>query len=317
MPSSSADSGAATGGGFIKFVAGGAVLSAGATVLILRSAGYFAKVCFSRSRNLGVVISGSTRGFGYAMANSFLEYGDRVVVSGRKTDDVKRVVAELRSKFASDPPRVFGCSCDVRDPDSVEFLAQESSRHLGHIDVWVNNAGVSQSPKAAIFETPVEDIRSIVETNLLGTFYGSRAAMSVMKTNSKEGKRGMNGHIFNVDGSGSRGNRTPGSAAYGASKAAIPQLTSSLSAEGQKSDVKVGVHVISPGMVTTDLLLGNKFNEKKKKGNKAQDLQALKIFNILAEKPETAADWVVPRMRGVVAASTDKMSSNIILPLLV
>ena len=97
------------------------------------------------------------------------------------------------------------------------------------------------------------------------------------------------GAIFNMDGTGSRGNPTTNSAAYGASKAALPQLGKSLSRETKGT--KVRVHTASPGMVMTDLL------------TRDATPSALKIFNILAEKPETTAAWLAPRMRAAAHAA--------------
>eukprot|EP00470_Lotharella_oceanica_P015177 CAMPEP_0170179304 /NCGR_PEP_ID=MMETSP0040_2-20121228/17246_1 /TAXON_ID=641309 /ORGANISM="Lotharella oceanica, Strain CCMP622" /LENGTH=258 /DNA_ID=CAMNT_0010423311 /DNA_START=108 /DNA_END=884 /DNA_ORIENTATION=+ len=221
------------------------------------------------------------------MAEQFLSYGDRVVISGRNPVTVQKVVEELRATLKQndssvDPSAlVFGQACDVRDPESVETLAVKAAEQLQHVDIWVNNAGVTHRTKAPIDEVKVEEIQGVVETNLFGTVYGCRAAIRSMKA---EGKN--TGTIFNVDGFGSRGNPSPGNVGYGLSKAAIPQLTKSLSKETK--DTKIGVHVVSPGMVITDLLLT---------GNREK--RSLKVFNILAEKPETAAEWLVPRMRGV------------------
>ncbi|GAB5359008.1 hypothetical protein AAMO2058_000507900 [Amorphochlora amoebiformis] len=261
----------------------GLTLSVGfATYATLSSAGYFLRICTKKSRNLGVVITGSTRGFGRAMAKEFLRYGDRVVISGRDQKSVKTVIAQLMSEHEEDiSNRIFGHACDVTDCHSVTSLADAATEHLGHVDVWINNAGVSQSVKASVDNTQPEVIRDIISTNLLGTLYGCQAAAKLMKSSEK------GGHIFNVDGAGSRGGPTPHSLAYGASKAAIPQLTLSLAREARIAKSKVRAHVVSPGMVTTDLLVRPNCPPK-----------TLKIFNILAEKPQTSAAWVVPRIRG-------------------
>jgi chlorophyll(ide) b reductase len=91
-----------------------------------------------------------------------------------------------------------------------------------------------------------------------------------------------------MDGRGATGNATPKGAAYGATKSALPQLTKSLAAEVKGSGVSV--HITSPGMVITDLLM------REENRNRAA---FVRIMNILAEKPNTVAEWMVPRMRGV------------------
>jgi len=227
------------------------------------------------------------------MADEFLSYGDRVMICGRNAGDVTQATADLKSNHKDGV--IFGCECDVRDALSVQQLAEAATEKMGRIDIWVNNAGMIQKGKTSIDATDIEDIRRVVETNLLGTIYGSRAAISAMKAQSPPG-----GHIFNVDGRGSRGDRTPNSIAYGVSKAGIPQLTTSLAAEAKDSNV--GCHVISPGMVTTDLLMSGNRNNKK----------ALHIINILAEKPETSASWLVPRIRGAAAVPGKSSKSEYI-----
>lgn len=95
------------------------------------------------------------------------------------------------------------------------------------------------------------------------------------------------GRVFLIDGAGSRGNATANTASYGSTKAAMPQLLRSLASELRNTNVSV--HLASPGMVATDLLL-------KGVSNKAS---AARIVNILAEEPKIVAAWLVPRMRGV------------------
>lgn len=97
--------------------------------------------------------------------------------------------------------------------------------------------------------------------------------------------------MFLLDGAGSRGTATPKSTTYGSTKAAMPQLMRSLAAEVKQT--KVSVHLVSPGMVATDLLLKGVSNPR-----------AAKMVNILAEDPKVVAQWVVPRMRGVTGNGT-------------
>lgn len=105
------------------------------------------------------------------------------------------------------------------------------------------------------------------------------------------GLRTIGGRIFLMDGAGSRGTATANSATYGSTKAAMPQLLRSLAAEVKQS--KVSVHLASPGMVATDLLLKGVSNPR-----------AAKIVNILAEDPKVVAAWLAPRMRGVAGNGT-------------
>lgn len=98
------------------------------------------------------------------------------------------------------------------------------------------------------------------------------------------------GHIFNMDGAGADGNPTPRFAAYGATKRSLAQFTKSLQAELKQANIQnVVVHNISPGMVTTDLLMSG------------SDTRQAKFFiNVLAETPDTVAKYLVPRVRKIV-----------------
>ena len=236
---------------------------------------------------LRVVITGSSRGLGLMMAREFLERGDSVCVNSRCDGCAKACAAGLRCEFANAAPagqqQVLGIGADVTNADEVDALAANAAAGFaGHgIDVWINNAGITQHDKAPLHEVPAATLKAIVSTNLLGTLYGCRAAIKTMLGQSAPR---AGGHVFNMDGAGSSGMSTPTFAAYGATKAGFPQLLKSLTKETKGTSV--GVHTLSPGMVTTDLLL-----------NGSRTKKVLGIFNILAELPETAAAWLVPRVR--------------------
>jgi chlorophyll(ide) b reductase len=104
------------------------------------------------------------------------------------------------------------------------------------------------------------------------------------------------GHIFNIDGAGSDGRPTPRFAAYGATKRSVVHLTKSLQAELRMQDVKnVVVHNLSPGMVTTDLLMSG-----------ATTKQAKFFINVLAEPAEVVAECLVPNIRSLLANGSMK-----------
>eukprot|EP00191_Tetraselmis_sp_GSL018_P001903 CAMPEP_0177610470 /NCGR_PEP_ID=MMETSP0419_2-20121207/19798_1 /TAXON_ID=582737 /ORGANISM="Tetraselmis sp., Strain GSL018" /LENGTH=398 /DNA_ID=CAMNT_0019105781 /DNA_START=210 /DNA_END=1406 /DNA_ORIENTATION=- len=228
---------------------------------------------------LKVVITGGSRGLGLALAAKFLALGDEVVISSRSGEACAEATANLEKQHPG--CRVHSRACDVRNPSEVENLAKFAIASMGRCDVWVNNAGMSQNIKGRIFETDPQEIRDIVDTNLLGAIFGSRAAINRMQQQEGGGK------VFLMDGRGSLGEATPLSAAYGATKRAIPQLGRTLAKECRGTGV--GVHVASPGMVVTGLLLG---------GSGRQDRRLVRAINVLAETPDTVAEWMVPRMRG-------------------
>jgi chlorophyll(ide) b reductase len=233
--------------------------------------------------HLNVVITGSAKGIGKALAREFLRAGDRVLVTSRTPTGLRKVMAQLREEVSSDID-VLGMDCDVSSPASVAHLAATAEATLGRVDVWINNAGYSGSFQAFMDATP-EQLQQVVQTNLLGSMLCTRAAMKLLA------QQPSGGHIFNMDGAGADGLPTPQYAAYGATKAGLAQLRKSLKAEVSQMGSSVGVHLLSPGMVLTGLLLEGATSANKQ------------IFNILCEQPETVAAFLVPRIRTVVARS--------------
>ncbi|KAL9224503.1 hypothetical protein vseg_000529 [Gypsophila vaccaria] len=241
--------------------------------------------CRAGPRN--VVITGSTRGLGKALAREFLLSGDRVVITSRSADSVSETVKELEEnlrEMASANAKVLrhskvaGIPCDVCEPDDVRNLANFAINELGSVDIWINNAGMNKGFRPLLQFTD-EDIKQIVSTNLVGSIICTREAMRVM------GNQDRGGHIFNMDGAGSGGSSTPLTAVYGSTKCGLRQLQASLLNECKRT--KTSVHTASPGMVLTDLLLSG------------SSLQNKKMFNIICELPETVARSLVPRMRVV------------------
>ena len=240
---------------------------------------------------LNVVVTGATKGIGKALAREFLKRGDKVFIASRSAQGVSETRKELCEQTGVDSSSVLGLSCDISRLRDVEDLAETAQRELGgHVDIWINNAGYSGSFKP-FMESDVDTIESVVKTNLLGTMYGTRAALRMFQQQEQRG-----GHVFNMDGAGYDGNATPNYAAYGSTKAAITQMNKSLHEEVKEvnqhrnsnahTHTKVGVHTLSPGMVLTDLLL---------EGSTADNRAS--VFNILCEHPETVAHNLVPRIR--------------------
>ncbi|MFX0043613.1 MAG: SDR family oxidoreductase [Candidatus Hodarchaeota archaeon] len=225
---------------------------------------------------MNIVITGSTKGIGYALAKEFLKHGDNVIISSRDEEKVINIIQKLKEHFPNN--RIDGITCDVRIYHDVEKLAERSQELFKSIDIWINNAGTNAYINANLVDFDPEALKEIVNTNLLGTIYGCKAALKLMIPQN-------HGRIFNIEGYGSNGRVTPMASAYGATKAAIPQLTKTLSKEAEGT--RIGIHTINPGMVITDLL--------------AKDVppEAVKIFNILAELPDNIAKFLVPRMKEI------------------
>lgn len=230
------------------------------------------------AKSHGVVITGSTKGVGRALAEEFVKLNDSLVICSRSADTVDATVETLRSRYPS--AQVFGCVADVGKHADVERLADFATESLGTVDTFICNAG-AMGCRGPLAEADPKDLEAVVNTNLLGVLFCAKETQRVAKSQNSPL------HVFIMDGSGSIGNSTAQYAAYGATKRSLPQLISSISIEAKNSMVRF--HALSPGMVLTDLLLS---------GNIA--ITSKRFFNFLAEEPETVAENLVPRIRSVV-----------------
>lgn len=158
----------------------------------------------------GVVITGASKGLGKALAQAFINEGARVVISARS----KKELVAVGKQIGAVP-----CVADVTKERDMQRLAQFAVKKFGRIDIWVNNAG-AWLPRSDIEAIDAKSAHQLMEVNFFGTFYGSRAALKVMKKQ----KRGL---IMNIVSSSSLVGR-PLSAAYAASKWAARGFTESL-----------------------------------------------------------------------------------------
>jgi len=148
-----------------------------------------------------VLITGSTKGIGYALARKFLEVGDNVVICSRSAEKVESVVSDLKREYGEQ--HVWGTVCDVRDGKDVKALVEFARDKLKHIDIWINNAGSNAYTYKPLVETSDEALMEIITTNTLGLMICCREAINMMRNQPR------GGHIFNLDGAGSDGRPTP------------------------------------------------------------------------------------------------------------
>ncbi|WP_261319100.1 SDR family NAD(P)-dependent oxidoreductase [Microbulbifer agarilyticus] len=227
-----------------------------------------------------VVITGSTRGIGRGLAENFLASGCRVIISARGQSKVDSVIAELQSQHGKDA--VAGIACDITSEADLAKL-WDFANSQGAVDIWINNAGMSIVRKP-LHEQSAQDLRAIVDTNLTGLLLACKVALAGML---KQG----HGQIWNMEGFGSTGQTNTGMAAYGATKRALNYLTTSLQKEVKGTDVQV--NTLSPGIVVTDLLVGD-YDLASPEWQKTR-----KILNILGDTVETVTPYLV---RGVLNA---------------
>jgi NAD(P)-dependent dehydrogenase (short-subunit alcohol dehydrogenase family) len=221
-----------------------------------------------------VVITGSTRGIGYGLADAFLNLGCAVTISGRTEAGVEGAMSKLSAMYEAH--RILGQTCDVTQIEQVQTLWDVAVDYFGKIDIWINNAGISH-PRRDFWEHSPERIQAVVDINLVGAMYGSQVALRGML------KQGFGG-LYNMEGLGSEGRRVEGMALYSTTKYGLHYLTDALVAETQRTPVLVGA--LSPGMVITEMLTSEEVRSE-------EDWEKTKrIFNILADRVEDVAPWM-------------------------
>ena len=224
-----------------------------------------------------VVITGSTRGIGFGLAQAFLARGCQVTLSGRTSNSVGRAMVALKTSFPEE--RLHGQACEVSFPAAHQALWDAAVEHFGVVDIWINNAGIGH-PLQPIWEIEPELVERILDVNLLGVAYGSQTAI--------RGMRERGGSVYNMEGFGSTGQQRAGLGIYGASKYALAYLTKALANETQHLPVKVSA--LSPGIVITDFIL-DQYSEDQEGLERAK-----RIFNILGDLPETVCPWLVEKI---------------------
>ncbi len=221
-----------------------------------------------------VVITGSSRGLGLAMARALTAEGAAVVVSSRSAQVVDQAVQSLRQGGA----QAGGVACDVSDLAQVEALGAYAVSTYGRFDAWINNAGIS-APYGPTMHLPPEEFVAVVQTNVLGTYHGSLVAMRHFYPRNA-------GTLINILGRGDSG-PVPFQNAYTASKIWVKSFTRALASEYRATGV--GVYAYNPGLMITDFL-----TDVRAVAGYDQRLQPLKtVMRLWGNPPEVPAQKVV------------------------
>ncbi len=183
------------------------------------------------------LVTGGTRGIGYAVAEALLARGDSVVVTGTTDDGATRAQQALAA--AANSARVLGVACDVRDRAAVQRTVATVVQRFGGLDVLVNNAGVGVGAPVSVLTE--EEWDRLIGVNLTGVFHCCQAAIEPLKA------RG-GGWIVNVSSLAAK-NPFAGGAAYCAAKAGLDAFSEALMQELRHDGIRVS-HVC-PGSVAT------------------------------------------------------------------
>ena len=197
------------------------------------------------------LVTGASRGIGAAIAKRLAKDGLHVVAIARNAEKLKAVCDEIAAREGS----AEAVACDVSDPKGLAGTIEQIAEKHGHIDVLVNNAGITKD--GLMLRMSDEDFDAVIDTNLKSAFVAIRsAARSMMRSSA--------GRIINISSvAGVAGNA--GQANYAASKAGLVGLSKTVAREF--SGKGITCNVIAPGFITTDMT--DVLNDKIKEGAKA------------------------------------------------
>ncbi len=183
------------------------------------------------------IITGGTRGIGFATVQAFLKEGYKVVLYGSRKETVDKALEQLDHN-----PNVFGRYTSLIDEEAILRDFNEIKDELGSIDVLINNAGISESTPFPDYT--VEKFEKVMNLNIIGPYVCSHAAALIMKEQG-------HGVILNTSSMVSKYGQ-PSGVAYPTSKFAINGMTISLARELGKYGIRV--NAVAPGITMTDMV---------------------------------------------------------------
>ena len=187
------------------------------------------------------IITGGTRGIGYAIAERFIEEGAAVTVFGSRQETADAAVEKLRA--AHSDAQAWGRTADLTDMAAVEEAFRAAAADMGGLTSVVNNAGISQSQP--LLSYTADEWKKVMDINVTAVFNGSYAAAKIFD------EQGAGGTITNTSSMVSRWGTTAG-AGYPTSKYAVNGLTVSLGRELARKGIRV--NAVAPGITKTDMV---------------------------------------------------------------
>ena len=184
------------------------------------------------------IVTGGTRGIGFAIVKKYLENGANVALAGSRQESVEKALKQLSAYEG----RIMGIWPDLCDPEAVARDFAAVKERFGRVDILANNAGVSS--RTSLYEYTLEEFSKIMDVNVKAVFVCSQAAARIMKEQG-------GGVIINTSSMvGEYGQ--PSGCGYPASKFAVNGLTKSLARELAKDQIRV--NAVAPGVTRTDMV---------------------------------------------------------------
>ena len=184
------------------------------------------------------VVTGGTRGIGFAIVKKYLENGANVAIAGSRQATVEKAIEKLPEY----KDRVMGIWPDLCSPEEVAAAFSSVKEKFGSLDILANNAGISS--RTSLYDYTVEEFSKIFDINVKAVFICTQAAARIMK------EQGGGVIISTSSMVGEYGQ--PSGCGYPASKFAVNGLTRSLSRELAKDQIRV--NAVAPGVTRTDML---------------------------------------------------------------
>lgn len=194
-----------------------------------------------RLQGKSVIVTGSSRGIGFAIAELFVREGARVAICGSRLESAEKGVNKMKEIHPESD--ILAVGVDMTNEESIVEMVSAVKAHFGEINVLVNNAGVTATK--SIFDMTTDDFTSVMEINLTAPFIATREVAKIMRD------QGKGGSIINTSSMvGTYGGRMQ--TAYSSSKFGINGLTKSCAKELGPYNIRV--NAVAPGVVGTDMM---------------------------------------------------------------
>lgn len=212
-------------------------------------------------KNKNALVTGAGKGIGKAIALALAKEGVNVILIARTQEEIDSVAAKVRSLRV----KALAIAADVADINSVNSAVEKALAEFGSIDILINNAGIAAFGK--ILEMEPKAWERIIQVNLMGTYYTTRAVLPNMIER-------QTGDIINISSTaGLKGNAS--NSAYSASKFAVLGLTESLMQEVRKHNIRVTA--LTPSTVATEMAKDLKLTD----GNPENVMQAEDVAELI------------------------------------